>query len=115
MLQKEKEAAKRLQQEEEAKAAAALAVSPLRRFTRWLRLSRPLYHRLYLPHPLQTSTPFLLAMSAKMVRHPQKTAAWQLLIIRLKTLACPQRKKNQKNPNPTKKAMLLSTIAVALP
>jgi hypothetical protein len=63
-LQKEKEAAERLQQEEKLKVAAALALSTTKEFK--------LYHRLYLLHRLQTSPPFLLVMLAKRMRQSQK-------------------------------------------
>jgi hypothetical protein len=89
--QKEKEATKRLQQEEEAKAAALLAVSATEEVHQMVATEQAT-----LPLVVQTSTPFLLAMLAKMVRHPQKTAAWQSRIMRLKTLASPQRKKIKK-------------------
>jgi hypothetical protein len=96
MLQKEKEAAKRLQQEEEAKAAAALAVSATEEVHQMVATEQAALPPVVSPPSAPTSTPFLLAMSAEMVRHPQKTAAWQSRIMRLKTLASPQRKKTKK-------------------
>ncbi len=108
MLQKEKEAAERLQQEEELKVAAVLALSATKEVQTL---------------PLVVSPPSAPNLTSLLTGHvgqesetvPENGNTLTAVDTVVDEISKSPMKKKSKNLNPIKKTMLLSLIAVALP
>jgi hypothetical protein len=115
MLQKEKEATKRLQREEEAKAAAALAVSATEEVHWMVAIEQAALPPVVSPPSASNLNSLLTGHVGQDGETSTENGSLAVADNEAQDTSKSPKKKIQKNPNPTNKAMLLSAITVALP